>query len=211
MTTQTAVPAARPATRGTTTRSLAGLAAAAPLWAGVSLAQAATREGFDLTRHPLSQLATGSLGWLQVANFVAAGALMAFGAVGLRAAVGSRWTARLVLVAGLGFVAAGLLPMDPGNGFPVGAGAPTAMSWHSVGHMAAGSVSFLALAAACLVLARHFRRGGDQRRAVACAVAGIALAAGDLWAMSGGAAGSATLAIGAVWAMGQLSWVAARA
>ncbi|WP_424190140.1 DUF998 domain-containing protein [Actinokineospora sp. G85] len=59
---------------------------------------------------------------------------------------------------------AGLLPMDPGDGFPVGTGAPTAMSWHSVGHMAAGSVSFLALVAACLVLARHFRRGGERRR-----------------------------------------------
>jgi hypothetical protein len=47
--------------------------AAAPLWAVVSLAQAATREGFDLTHHPLSALSNGSLGWLQISNFLVAG------------------------------------------------------------------------------------------------------------------------------------------
>ena len=56
------------------TRTLLTCAAvAAPLWAAVSLAQAATRAGFDLTRHPLSALSNGSLGWLQIANFVVAG------------------------------------------------------------------------------------------------------------------------------------------
>ena len=34
----------------------------------VSLTQAATRAGFDLTRHPLSALSNGDLGWLQITN-----------------------------------------------------------------------------------------------------------------------------------------------
>ncbi|MBP2329325.1 hypothetical protein JOF56_009710 [Kibdelosporangium banguiense] len=75
MTTVTA-PATTTATVTPDTHTLlAGLIAAGPLWATVSLAQAVTRAGVDLTRHPLSQLSTGELGWLQIANFVLAGLL----------------------------------------------------------------------------------------------------------------------------------------
>ncbi|MFD0884578.1 DUF998 domain-containing protein, partial [Streptosporangium algeriense] len=63
------------------------LAVAAPLWAAVSLAQVATREGFDLLRHPLSALSNGSLGWLQIVNFLLAGLLTVAGASGLRRAL----------------------------------------------------------------------------------------------------------------------------
>src|SRR3954447_11634234 len=71
--------------RTVSTRVLLGCAAvAAPLWATVSLLQAATREGFDLTRHPLSALSNGSLGWLQITNFLVAGLLTIIGAAGLR-------------------------------------------------------------------------------------------------------------------------------
>src|SRR4029450_10187220 len=73
---------------------------AGPVWGAVSLAQAATREGFDLTRHPLSALANGSLGWLQIANFLVAGVLTIAGATGLRRALhggrGGTWVPRLV-------------------------------------------------------------------------------------------------------------------
>jgi hypothetical protein len=88
---------------------------------------------------------------------------------------------------------------------------PAAMSWHSYGHMVAGTVTFAALIAACYVLGRHFRRAGRRRDAVASRVAGTALLAGDLWAMSGGTAGSLTLAVGAITAMLWISVVAARA
>lgn len=57
-----------------TTRSLLTCAVvASPLWAVVSLAQAVVREGFDITRHPLSALSNGGLGWLQITNFLLAG------------------------------------------------------------------------------------------------------------------------------------------
>lgn len=50
-----------------TTRSLLTCAVvSAPLWAVVSLAQATTRDGFDLTQQPLSLLSAGPLGWLQI-------------------------------------------------------------------------------------------------------------------------------------------------
>jgi hypothetical protein len=197
--------AAAPTTRA---RSLllAG-AVAAPLWATVSLAQAFTRDGFDLTRHPLSLLSTGSLGWLQIANFLIAGALMVAGAAGLRDVVPSRWVPRLLAVSGLGRIAAGVFTMDPADGFPAGTPAgPGVLSWHSFAHFASGTIAFGTLIAGCYVLARHFARSGDRRRAPASAAAGTALLLGNAWAMSGGTAGSLTLAIGAISAM---LWVSA--
>ena len=204
-------------TVSSTTRSLLTCAVvAAPLWAVVSLAQAFTREGFDLTRHPLSVLSNGSLGWLQITNFLVAGVLTIAGAVGLRRALhgtpGGTWAPRLVGVNGLGMIAAAVFVMDPADGFPVGtpAGMPQTLSWHSYGHMAAGSIAFIALIAACYVLGRHFSRAGNRVHAVASRVAGTALLVGNGWAMTGGKAGSLTLAVGAITAMLWVSVVAAR-
>ncbi|MFF4774070.1 DUF998 domain-containing protein [Microtetraspora fusca] len=213
----TATAPATPATNPATSRALLTCAAvAAPLWSIVSLSQAATREGFDLTRHPLSALSNGSLGWLQIANFLVAGLLTVAGATGLRRAMrgtpGGTWTPRLVLVNGLGMMAAGVFVMDAADGFPAGTpdGMPATLTWHSYGHMAAGSIAFIALIAACYVLGRHFARAGNRGLAVASRVAGTALLVGDGWSMSGGAAGSLTLAVGAITAMLWVSWVAAR-
>ncbi|MFB9907647.1 DUF998 domain-containing protein [Allokutzneria oryzae] len=191
---------------------LACLAVAGPLWTVVSLAQAATRQGFDLTRHPLSALSTGSLGWLQIANFLVAGVLTVVGALGLRQVLPSAWAPRLVLANGVGMIAAGVLVMDPADGFPAGtpSGVPQTLSWHSIGHMAAGSIAFIALIAACYVLGRHFGRAGDRGNAIASRVAGTALLVGNGWAMSGGTAGSLALAVGAITAMLWVSLVAAR-
>jgi hypothetical membrane protein len=198
-----------------TTRSLLTCAAlAAPLWAILSLTQAATREGFDLTRHPLSALSTGSPGWLQIANFVVAGSLTVAGSFGLRRAMrgtpGGTWAPRLVLVNGLGMTAAGVFVLDPADGFPVGtpAGMGT-MTWHGYAHLAAGSIAFIALIAACYVLGRHFSRAGRRGPAIASLVAGTALLIGNGWSMSGGTAGSLTLAVGAITAMLWVSAVAA--
>ncbi|HKH56080.1 MAG TPA: DUF998 domain-containing protein, partial [Propionibacteriaceae bacterium] len=53
------------------TRSLLGYGIiAGPMYVLISLAQAVTRDGFDLTRHEWSLLANGSFGWIQCANFV---------------------------------------------------------------------------------------------------------------------------------------------
>ncbi|GAA5039030.1 hypothetical protein HNP84_003466 [Thermocatellispora tengchongensis] len=209
-------PAATASPAPAATRSLLACAAVSgPLWAAVSLAQAATREGFDLTRHPLSALSNGPLGWLQIANFVLAGVLMIAGAAGLRRALhgtpGGAWAPRLVRVTGIGMIAAGVFVMDPGDGFPAGTPAgPGTLSWHGLGHMAAGSISFLALIIACHLLGHHFRRTGRRGHALASHLAGTALLLGDVWAMSGGTAGSLTLAAGAITAMLWVSWVSAR-
>jgi hypothetical protein len=192
----------------TSTRTLLTFGAVAgPLWVAVSLAQAATRDGFDLTRHPLSALSTGELGWLQITNFLVAGAFAIAGAAGLRRALrgspGGRWAPRLIGISGAGMMAAGVLVMDRADGFPAGtpAGVPTTMSWHSVGHMVAGSVTFTALIAACYVLARHYSAAGNRRRAGVAILAGTALLVGDGWAACGGPAGALVLAVGAISAL----------
>lgn len=193
---------------------LAGAAGAGPLWVGVSLVQAIAREGFTLLRHPLSALSTGELGWLQITNFVVAGVLIMGGALGLRrvlaGAPGRTWVPRLIAVYGLGMVAAGVLVMDPADGFPAGtpAGPPESLSWHAGGHLAAGAISFTALAAACFVLRQYFRHSGQHRHAVVSLVAGAAVLLGNGWAMTGGPAGSLTLAAGVIPAMLWLSTAA---
>lgn len=216
MTTVTAPRVTGTAPSSRTRTLLVCAAVAAPLWTAVSLAQAATREGFDLIRHPLSALSNGDLGWLQIAAFVVAGVLTAVGATGLRRAMvgtpGGTWAPRLVRVAGLGMIASGVFVMQPTDGFPVGtpAGMPAALTGASLAHLAFGLLTFVSLIAACWVLGRHFSRTGHRRLAIASRVAGTALLVGNGWAMTGGTAGTLTLALGAISAMLWVSAVAAR-
>jgi hypothetical protein len=193
---------------------LAG-AVSGPLWAAVSLAQAAARDGFDLTRHPLSMLSTGSSGWVQIVNFTVAGLLLAAGGRGFRRVLaggpGGVWVPRLVLLSGLGMIAAGVFVMQPADGFGgTPAGPPRTMTGADLGHMAAGSVTFLSLIAVCWVLGRRYSRAGRRGPAYASAGAGAALLAGNGWAMSGGTGGSLALAAGAITAMVWVSAVALR-
>src|SRR5829696_4666070 len=75
-----------PATR--VTRSLLGYGVlAGPFYVTVALAQALTRDGFDLSRHPWSLLALGAHGWIQIANFVLTGLMVVAAAVGVRRAL----------------------------------------------------------------------------------------------------------------------------
>src|SRR3954453_15985368 len=71
-----------PATR--VTRLLLGCGVVAgPFYVVVALAQALTREGFELTKHSWSLLANGDLGWIQITNFIATGLMVVAAAVGL--------------------------------------------------------------------------------------------------------------------------------
>ncbi|MER6910862.1 DUF998 domain-containing protein [Streptomyces sp. NPDC000594] len=197
--------AASPGARTRSTRALltAG-AAAAPLWTVAALSQVVLRDGFDITRHPLSALSNGELGWIQIATFLLTGALLAAGGLGLRRDAGTgRWAPRLLLLAGVGMIAAGVLVMDPADGFPVGTpdGPPATLSAAGIGHMAAGTLTFTSLIAAHWVLARRAARAGLRGRAVLSGVAGAALFVGNGWAMSGAPAGTLVLAVGAITAL----------
>src|SRR5262245_8958704 len=115
-----------PATR--ITRSLLGYGViAGPLYVLVALAQALTRDGFDLSRHAWSLLANGDWCWIQTVNFVVTGAMTVAAAVGLRRAAGGVAPV-LIGVYGLSLVGAGVFRADPAQGFPVGAPETTTMS-----------------------------------------------------------------------------------
>jgi len=146
---------------GRITRSLLGYGiVAGPIYVAVSMAQALTRDGFDLSRHAWSLLSNGGLGWIQIANFVVTGLMTLAAAAGLRRALpdGRTRTWAPVLIGGYGasLIGAGVFRADPAQGFPAGAPETPAVSWHGALHFAIGGVGFLCLIAACLVLAGHF-------------------------------------------------------
>ncbi|GAA4360825.1 hypothetical protein GCM10023088_00330 [Actinomadura verrucosospora] len=161
-----------------TSRVLVAGALAGPLFFASAVTQMVMRDGFDIRRHPISQLATGDLGWIQIVTFVLAGLGGVALAVGLRRTItegaGRRALPVLVGVFGAGLVAAGLLPMDPENGFPAGTpeGPVDQMSWHGVAHSVAAAVAFTALAIAAAVMTVRCAR----RRAVLPAVLNGAVA-----------------------------------
>ncbi|HVW45006.1 MAG TPA: DUF998 domain-containing protein [Amycolatopsis sp.] len=177
-----------PATR--VTRSLLGYGVlAGVLYEVVSIVQGTTREGFDFTRHSWSLLANGSAGWVQITNFVLAGAMTLAFAAGLRRATGLKWAPRLVGAYGVSLVLAGIFRADPARGFPVGA--PETVTWHGMAHLVAGAVGFVCLAVACMAAGRWFGTGGWAWYSRA---SGIAILAGFLCVASGSTAAWATLA-----------------
>jgi len=137
---------------------------AGPLFVVAGLIQAFTIPGFDLTHHYLSQLSSGDLGWIQMANFVIGGLLIIAAAIGVRRALGGGRLGRvgpaLLTIFGVGFAAAGVFGADPALGFPPGTpdAIPTHQSWHSMLHGVAAIVSFVFLVGACFTLGYRFAR-----------------------------------------------------
>jgi Protein of unknown function (DUF998) len=210
MTTTTHVPAtaAHAEQASTATRRMLGCGAVAgPLFVVVAGAQMLTRDGFDVTQHPLSLLSLGTLGGIQIANFVVSGVLYIIGAAGMRRAMGrargSRWTPRLIGAFGVCLVVGGLFVADPVDGFPTAATvAPASPSWHSIVHGIAPAFGFLALIVSCFVLARFFAQRRDRVRAIASAAVGLALFAPDAFMGRPGftVALAAAAAVGWSWA-----------
>ncbi|GAA2840567.1 DUF998 domain-containing protein [Kitasatospora aburaviensis] len=207
--TLTAAPlAAAPATR---TLLTAG-ALAGPLFLTAGLLQGLAREGFDFSRNAISQLALGDAGWIQTANFLLAGILVLAGAAGLHQALrnrpGGTWAPRLIAVFGASFLLSSAFEADPGAGFPVGAPEDrvTELSAHGTVHMVGGSVGYLALCAAFLVLARHFAATGRRGWAIASRLMPLGVLAGFAGSGATVMAFTAGAALGLAW----LSTVAVR-
>lgn len=186
------------------TRSLLGYGViAGPFYVVVSLAQALTRDGFDLTRHAWSLLANGDLGWIQVTNFTLTGAMLVAFAVGLHRALaggrGRRWAPWLTGAFGVGIALSALVfRADPAMGFPPGAPEEAEITTLGGLHYPVAGVAFLCLVVASFVIAGRYASEGRRSWAVSSRVAGIVFLAGF-----GGIAGSA----GASW--GVLGFVAA--
>jgi hypothetical protein len=179
--------------RRSTRLLLAAGVVAGPIYVLIALAQALTRPGFDLSRHPWSALANGEHGWIQVANFLVAGGLVLTFAVGLRRVVtegsGARWVPRLIGAYGVSLIGAGVFRADPVPGFPVGTPVTDSISGHGLAHLMVGALGFCCLTTACLLLARRFART-SRAWALWTAAAGICFLGAFLGIASG--AGSRT-------------------
>jgi hypothetical membrane protein len=189
ITTDTFDPQCSPAAR--VTRSLLGYGViAGPFYVTVSLAQALTRDGFQLDKHAWSLLENGSLGWIQITNFILTGLMTVAAAAGLRRAMtagrGRTWAPLLIAVYGISLVGAGIFTADPAQGFPLGTPEITTVSWHGMLHFLTGGIGFLCLIAACLVLGSRFALAGRTGLAWFSRLTGIAFLA----AFAGIASGS---------------------
>jgi len=196
------------------TKSLLGYGViAGPIYVVVAATQAFTREGYDPTRHAVSQLSNGALGWIQIANFVVTGAMTIAAAVGVRRALGpgrqSAAASGLLGVYGAGVLAAGFFRADPSDGFPPGTPAGVGeVSWHGMAHFAVAGLGFACLVAACFVMGSWFARRSEASWAWFSRITGLVFGGGFL-ALSSGAGGAAailvfTAAVVLVW-----TWLAA--
>ncbi len=125
------------------------------------LIEGATRTGYDPWRNAVSVLSLGEGGWVQRANFILFGLLVAAMALGLRVAlwpgVGATWAPVLSLVVAVGLIIDGIFSQDPVPGYPPGAylaGRPP--STHAIIHLFGTVLIFTARIAWCFVIARRF-------------------------------------------------------
>jgi hypothetical protein len=164
---------------------------AGPLFMGTVTAQVLLREGFDLTRHGLSLLSHGGLGWVQTTNFVVTGLLVVGLAGGVRRLPRpggrGRAAAPLLTLSGAGLVLAGTFRVDSYGGFPPSTAGPSfrRVPWEGVAHDVGTALAINAGLLACLVLARRFRRTGRAGWARYCVITAVAGAALAWWPFGG--------------------------
>ena len=183
-TAQQTAPTGVPTTQ--TKRLLACGIVAGPVFLAVGLIHAFAREGFDLSRHPLSLLSLGDLGWIQIANFVVTGVLYLACAIGmwrvLHPGRSGTWGPLLVGGLGVGLIMAGVFVTDAGAGFPPGAPAGTPeISWHGVLHSVGAVVAIDGMIVGALVFARRFAALKQWGWVTACVATAVATLAVSLW------------------------------
>jgi hypothetical protein len=173
------------------------------------LLQVITRDGFDMRRHALSHLSHGTMGWVQVLNFLLTGVLVLAGAAGVRrtlvAGRGRAWGPLLLATYGIGLLGAGIFTADPAPDFPSGVTpGPPELSTSGLLHFGFGALGFYALIGACVVLGLRWRDEGATGWALWSVATGLVffLAFGAI--ASGASAPAALLALyGAV----ALAWI----
>lgn len=142
-------------------------AAAGPLFVTVFVLEGARRPDYEPLRHPVSSLALGSRGWVQVTNFAAAGTLYLAGATGLLRArdplLGSRLGPALFVGVGLGLLGSAAFCTDPVSGYPAGTpDAPSEPTATGAMHNIAALPIFLGIPAAALAFAWRSHQAGRR-------------------------------------------------
>ena len=177
------------------------------------LIQGLTRHGLSIAHDDASLLSNGPLGWIQIVTFLLAGAMTIAFAVGARRALagraGGNWGPRLIGLYGAGLMSAGPLRADPAGGFGPGAPAGKAahISWHGGGHLIAASIGFIALIAACFVIARYFSRDRRRGMAIYSRITGVAFLAGFAGVTTGSSSSAIVLPFYAA-VLAAFTWIA---
>lgn len=180
-------------TAAAVTRSMLGWGVVAgPFYLVVGLVLALTRDGFDFSRHPLSVLMLGELGWMQVTNLALSGVMVLVAGVGT-ARAHARGTGIAVGIYGVAMIASAVFPPDPMPGFPPGQDGATTPGTSGILHLAFGGVGFVSLGVAALLLGAWFARRGEGRAAAWSRVAGVVVLVGFVGGVTLGTAGVAGL------------------
>jgi len=166
---------------------------AGPLFVVAFLLEGATRADYSPMRHPVSSLALGPSGWVQVVNFTVTGILYLAFAAGLLLARRrspssdvSRIGAVLIGLAGVGLLGAGAFATDPISGYPPGT--PDVMTSYTTSgalHDTFSTLTFFGVPAAAIAFAWRSGRSGDTRWSVLCLGAAALFLAGFVLASVG--------------------------
>lgn len=183
------------------TRSLLGWGVVAgPFYLVIGLVLALTRSGFDLAEHQLSLLMLGDGGWMQATNLILSGVMVLAAALGFHRALGGSAAAVLLGVVGLGLVGSGIFPPDPMGGFPPGE--PEVVTTSGILHLVFGLAQFLSMAAAAFVMARWFKRRGQEGVGLYSRITGFVVIVGFM----SGAAVPTTVGVALLWLVVLAEW-----
>ena len=189
------------------TKSLLGWGVVAgPFYVVVGLAQALLVPGFDLSRHALSLLLLGPLGWIQWLNLVLSGLMVLAAAVGFSRLMPRRrnvWAGVLLALYGVSLIAAAIFPPDPMGGFPPGGTDATTASASGLLHLMAGAIGFVSLAVAAVIVGGWFRREGRRGAAITSYVAAAVIVLGF---MGGAALAMVPAGVGLLWLAVVAGW-----
>jgi hypothetical protein len=145
------------------------------------MVEGARRADYKPLRHPVSSLALGPRGWLQVTNFLVTGALYVAGAAGLARTTDGRGRDRLgatiLCATGVGLLGSALFSTDPVSGYPPGTPNAAANSTTMTLHTLAAVPIFLGIPAASFASSWRFHRRGDQPWMLYSAATGVSVLA----------------------------------
>jgi hypothetical protein len=148
--------------------------AAGPIFLLIFVIQMFVHPEFHFAHSEPSLLSIGSLGWIQIANFVIGGFLVIAGALGmrrvLRSSKGRFWGPFLLGIFGVGQVGVGVFVADPVRSV-------TSMTFHGTLHLIFGGMGFGALMAGCFVFLRTFASLGLKPWAIFSAMTGLLILA----------------------------------
>jgi hypothetical protein len=102
----------------------------------------------------------------------------------------------LIAIYGISLIGAGIFVADPALGFPPGTpeGAPASITTHGLLHFVSGGVGFLALIAACFVMAARYASEKRMRWSMFSAATGVLFFAGFAGIASGSRSRAVTVA-----------------